>query len=347
MGAGKGQASRVVRIWLDYYGDAAGLPRSLIGKFPSDSAGTLKLAHLFRLYEREVGFYSDLGGRAGPPVPQLYHAGFNTEDGSFVVLIEDVTGAASGDLASGCSLATAARVIEVIGEMHAAWWNSPDLAQLKWLPSPDYVLSIEYEDPVAQDPWGTFLARTRGELPQPIIDICRVMRRDGSVLRRLATGPLTLVHGDLRINNVMISQESGDVRVLLDWQTAVRGRGPMDLASLFTSSLQPDDRRVAEAELLPAYHAQLLHLGVTGYTLEDCYRDYRLAVANQFAQVVFLSSVLDMEDRLEEGVSDATALRLAAALIDLDVAGLLDCRPAWQKRLSRAVRSARRRLTRS
>lgn len=175
-----------------------------------------------------------------------------------------------------------------------------------------------------------------------------MLRADQSVLDRLAARPVTLVHGDLRINNVMITDvDKGAVRAVLDWQTAVRGRGPMDIASLFTSSLQPDDRRVAEAELIPAYHQLLLRLGVRDYTFDECWRDYRLAVANQFSQVVFLSSVLDLEGRLEEGVSAATGLRLAAALVQLDVVELLGARRLWRRWLAQAALAPKKLLTRS
>lgn len=348
LGAGKGQASRVVRIHPQYEGGDGQGPASIVGKFPSDSEQTLRLAELFRLYKREVGFYTELGSAAGPPVPRLYHSELDSGTGEFALLIEDVPGATAGDLAAGCSLDTAQRVVEVIGEMHARWWNSPELETFGWLPVPNYVLGIDYDDPVASDPWGKFLARTKGNLPRPILDLCNRLRSDRSVLDRLASAPVTLVHGDLRINNVMISDEGdGEVRALLDWQTAVRGRGPMDIASLFASSLQPDDRRIAEREILPAYHQRLVRHGVCDYTFDECWTDYRLAVANQFSQVVFLSSVLEVDERLEDGVSEATGLRLAVALIELEVSSLLDDRPAWRKLLSRAVGPVRRRLTRS
>jgi hypothetical protein len=215
--------------------------------------------------------------------------------------------------------------------MHARWWGSADLGHLDWLPRPNYVSGLEYEDPTARDPWAKFLDRTKGSLPQSLLALCKKLRHDRSVLDRLSTPPLTLVHGDLRLNNVMYSSAGNNAtRTFIDWQTAVRGRGPMDIASLFTSSLQPDDRRIAEVELLPAYHASLLQRGVTDYSLEDCWQDYRLAVANQFSQVVFLSSVLDVEDRLEEGVGEATGLRLASALVDLDLERLLPGRRRWR-----------------
>jgi hypothetical protein len=348
IGAGKGQASRVVRIRLEYENDSAEGPATLIGKFPSGSDATLELARLFRLYEREVGFYSTVGEEAGLPVPELHYSEFDNESGQFVLLIEDVRDAIAGDLAGGCSLDTAWMLVEAIAEMHANWWESPLLDRLAWLPAPNYVSAIEHDDPTARDPWGRFLARTRGQLPPAIKVLCDRLRADQSVLDRLAAPPVTLVHGDLRINNVMLSdRDGGGVRAVLDWQTAVRGRGPMDIASLFTSSLQPDDRRVAEAELIPAYHQRLLRLGVRDYHFDECWRDYRLAVANQFSQVVFLSSVLDLEGQLEEGVSAATGLRLAAALVELDVAELLAERRPWRRWLARAARAPRKLLTRS
>jgi hypothetical protein len=248
--------------------------------------------------------------------------------------------AEEGDLATGCSLDQAAAVVDVVAGMHARWWGSPDLAQLSWLPLPNYVDEIEYDSADARDPWSKFLAQTGDRLPTPLLGLCRQMRQDQSVLERLSAPPLTLVHGDLHIGNVMFSSGRGDeILALIDWQTAVRGRGPMDIAALFASSLQPADRRTAEAELLPRYHQTLLEKGVSGYSFAECWRDYRLAIANRFSQIVFLSSVLETENEVDGHVGAVTGVRLATALIELDVASLLPSRPFWESPLAK-IRSA-------
>ncbi|MFQ5473946.1 MAG: phosphotransferase [Dehalococcoidia bacterium] len=336
MTPGQGRAAHVTRLTLEYDGVTDDAPATLIAKFPTTFHTTRNLARLFHLYHREYGFYTDVADNAGPPTPHLYGASLDERTGDFVLLLEDISPAKEGDLATGCSLEQAATVVDTLARMHARWWDSPELTQLSWLPLPNYVTNLEYEGADARDPWSKFLAQTGDRLPAPLLSLCRKLRRDQSVLERLATPPLTLVHGDLNIQNVMFSPDPDhEIRALIDWQTAVRGRGPMDIASLFASSLDPADRRTAEAELLPAYHQILTDNGVRGYSFDECWRDYRLAIVNRFSQIVFLSSVLETENKVEDHVGAVTGLRLAAALIELDVTSLIPSQSLWESSLAR------------
>jgi hypothetical protein len=137
----------------------------------------------------------------------------------------------------------------------------------------------------------------------------------------------------MRANNVLFSAD-GRPRAFIDWQTAVRGRGPIDVANLFVSSLHPGDRQAAERELLPRYRDLLVQAGVRGYSWEDCWLDYRLAVLNQFSQVVMLGHMLEVDEQLEDGVGAVTGGRLVAALLDLPLDDLLP-RRGWIGRFLR------------
>jgi hypothetical protein len=147
---------------------------------------------------------------------------------------------------------------------------------------------------------------------------------DPSVLVRLASEPRTLVHGDVRINNVMFDADHAErVRAIIDWQTVSRARGPIDVASLFVTSLAPGDRRIAERDLLPRYHEALCARGVSGYTFEACWTDYRLGVLRQFSELVLISATVNVNAELSDQVVAATAGRLLTALAELDLLTLL------------------------
>ncbi len=334
VGPGKGMAGRVVRLRPAYDLEEPGAPRRLIAKFPPEPGPTRTLADRLHLQEREYGSYTELAGRLGVPVPRLYAAAAG--DGGYVLLLEDVGPAREGDLLRGCSLDEAWSVVAQLACMHAAWWQSPDLEKLAWLPSPNSREVIDLMARRGRAAWAEFRRRFGAHMPGPILKLGAALSCDRSVLDRLARPPFTLVHGDMRINNVLFAPEPPPCPLaFIDWQTVIQGRGPMDLATLFVSSLQPEDRRAAEADLIPRYHALLVEKGVRDYSLEECRLDYRLAVVNQFAQVVVLSSLLKVEERLEDGVGAVTGGRLMAALLDLDGMDLVPSPPSTARRLTR------------
>lgn len=319
---GSGLTGRLARVNVEYAGTLSG-PPSLIAKFPALLGPTRDLADRFRLYQREARFYADLAPESGVPTPRLYYQGELPSAGGTVLLIEDVLNARAGDLLAGCTLAQAERLATQLAVMHARWWGHPQLDALAWLPKPNAPGTLDYAAVVARGAWRDF-RRKAGRLPSVLTELGERLSRDASVLERLGTAPRTLVHGDMRVNNVMWAY--GDepvVRAIIDWQTALAGRGPMDIAALFVNNLAPDDRRTAERELLPAYHISLVERGVRDYSFEDCWTDYRLAVMNQFSQVVVISSLLDISSEMDDDVTAATGARMFHALQELDLLSLL------------------------
>ncbi len=85
-----------------------------------------------------------------------------------------------------------------------------------------------------------------------------------------------LVHGDYRLDNLMIGPGS-DVSGI-DWQTLSVGLPARDLAYLLATSLTAAQRHEAEADLISSYYEALLGHGVTGYSAQDCFKDYRLGM---------------------------------------------------------------------
>lgn len=94
----------------------------------------------------------------------------------------------------------------------------------------------------------------------------------------LAAGErFALLHGDYRLDNLTSHPGTGEVRAV-DWQTLSLGLPARDLAYLISTGMTPDDRRRHERDLVAAYHRGLPSHGVTGHSLETCWRDYRLAM---------------------------------------------------------------------
>src|SRR6478609_8788770 len=83
-----------------------------------------------------------------------------------------------------------------------------------------------------------------------------------SLLDEFTHPPLTLAHGDSRLDNLFFGSE--DVAVI-DWQIAFRGRGAFDVAYFLGGCLDPTVRRGEELRLLRLWH-ELVAGGRADYT---------------------------------------------------------------------------------
>ena len=91
--------------------------------------------------------------------------------------------------------------------------------------------------------------------------------------------PLTVIHHDFQADNLLFGGASDSVSlVVIDWQMLVRGRGPVDLAYLLSGSMDPEDRRRHELDVVTRYAAQLEAAGVRDYGADQCLSDYRAAL---------------------------------------------------------------------
>src|SRR5205823_6422439 len=135
IGLGMGVLALLGRLTLHYDGPAPGAPRTLVAKIPSPDPATRQLAHdLFHFYEREVAFYQQLAGHGSISTPACYFSAMDHASGDFVLLLEDLGEMRLGNQIGGCSAEDLGVLILAMARHHAAWWNSPRLDDLAWLP---------------------------------------------------------------------------------------------------------------------------------------------------------------------------------------------------------------------
>ena len=330
---GNGMAGTVVQVALEYDRHVSTAPKSVIVKLPAAPGATLDMALRLGIYEREARFYSEVAPNYSAPVPRLYHCS-RLAPGRYALLLEDMSPAREGSLLYGCSFEQAATIVGWMGTAHATWWQSPALDALDWVPEPNYAAASNLAAESAHGAWKIFRKKLGKHPPRHVVALGERLSDTPQVLNQLSAAPRTLVHGDLRLPNVMFAL-AGEPVAIVDWQTVMRGRGPMDLAAFFLFSLSPVDRRRAEATLLPVYCRLLEAGGVQGYPLEQCWRDYRLGLIDQFSQIVLLSSLLDVDSKLDHDVANATGARLFAVIEDLDLMELLSPPRRWWSPVAR------------
>lgn len=330
---GSGMAGRVVQVGLEYAGDVVDAPTSVVVKLPAAPGSTLDMALRLGIYEREARFYSEVAPTYPAPAPRLYHS-CALAPGRHVLVLEDLSPACEGNLLYGCGVEQVEVVVGWIAVAHAACWGSPALDALDWLPAPNYDAASTLATESTDKAWKIFRGKMGRNAPRHVVALGERLGDSPNVLDQLSAAPRTLVHGDLRLPNVMFAPGGAPVAIV-DWQTVMQGRGPMDLAALFLFSLSPADRRKAEAKLLPRYCQHLEGHGVEGYSLEQCWRDYRLSLIDQFSQIVLLSSLLDVDSTLDHDVANAVGARLFAAIEDLNLIELLAPPRRWWPALFR------------
>ena len=93
--------------------------------------------------------------------------------------------------------------------------------------------------------------------------------------------------------------------------------------SSIPGSLRPAARKASETELLRAYHQALLDGGVSGYSWEQCWDDYRVATLFCVAYPVVAGGQIDLGNERGVNLVRKMALRSLGAATDLDVQDLL------------------------
>jgi aminoglycoside/choline kinase family phosphotransferase len=117
----------------------------------------------------------------------------------------------------------------------------------------------------------------------------RLTSRVARAVDRLAASPATVLHGDMRLDNLFFPADAGAPPVVaVDWSNATRGPGPYDVAYFCCMAFTPEQRREHEDRLLHLYHDALLERGVTGYDFDACFDDYRLSFFEPFMRMFFL-----------------------------------------------------------
>lgn len=321
----RGIGGTVARIVLAYEGSAPGAPSTIIAKLPSAIELTRGGGRFLRLPEREVRFYRELADRTPMRAPACYYAAIDDEGDAFVLLIEDIGALPSGNDATGTTLGHAERVVDAIAAQHAAWWQSPDLDALEWMPA------IDEHARMWQRMFATAWREQRDAMddlvPPEVVPLGEAMTRQlGAVVARLGASQPTLLHGDLRLDNLFFPADPAEPVVAVDWSNASRGPGPYDLAYFMCVAFDPEQRREHEQELLRRYVDALRARGVGDVTFEECSDVYRLSFCEPFTRMFFLL----MRGHADKGTDRPAAVlarfvrNAGQAAVDLDAAGLLE-----------------------
>jgi aminoglycoside phosphotransferase (APT) family kinase protein len=285
VGAGRGHLGSTVRVRLRYDTRPPGAPASVVVKLPGTAAESRETARRGRLYEREYRFFTELAPHTEVRTPRCYAAGYEPGTDRFALVLEDVTAHADIDQLHGCPPGRAAAVLSELAGLHAAWWRDPALRSREWLTTFTSAHRLANLRRLLAEGWPQLLTAVGDRLPAEAADAGQdMLARFNQSLHALDRQPHTLIHGDVRLDNLLFDAGQGRAPVaIVDWQNVSRGPGVADVCYFLVQSLTTEDFRGHADDLLAHYHRSLAGHGVRDYRFGELAGSIRLALPVSFA----------------------------------------------------------------
>ncbi|CAN5821423.1 phosphotransferase [soil metagenome] len=267
----------------------------------------------------EARLYEAVGGELPVRIPRVWHAAFDPADGSFVMVLEDLT-------ASGCRFPTpadddmldvATSLVDELALLHATYRGR----ELPWLVPADGMRRKPSDDEMAArrthfiqlglDQFGDEMGPAFRALAEFYI------ARSGDVIALFGEGEHTLIHGDNHSGNLFVD---GDRTGLYDWAVASRAPGVRDVSYFLCNSLPVETRRAEQDSLLARYRASLAGNGweLDEHTVTEQYRLFSI-----YSWIAAVSTAAMGTQWQPVEVTRPALISTTTAIEDLDVVGLL------------------------
>jgi thiamine kinase-like enzyme len=324
IGEGVGFIGELQRITLEYATEPPpDCPQTLIAKFPTSNEAYRSIALLLNLYGREHQFYRQIAEHTGISTPVVYHNDADPDRHAYILLLEDLSHTRVGDQLASCSLDDARLALQEAARLHSAWWESPRLQEFNWIPDIADVEYIALLKGVYQLGWPAFLAKQGNELPifpDEFIDIGhRFGQHFDTAMANMNDLPKTLAHYDYRLDNMLFDDSQEHTRlVVIDWQMIHRSTGVFDVAYFLGGNFPVEVRRDREHELVRYYHDHLIGNGVSDYSFDQCWEDYRLSTLALLLFMVSSQNEIELSDLNDRARTLVTSMfeRYATTILD-------------------------------
>ena len=317
IGAGIGVSSAVYRARLT----GSDVPESVVVKLTAIDPAAAFTSTVLRMYAREAEFFNGLVDHVPVRVPAGHYGAVSDDGAEFVVVMEDLAGNRMLDQTEVMTDADAERAIDTLAVWHANWWNRVEGMC-------ESGVAVALDDPIYpamipglfDEGWAKLNASHHCVPPDPLQPVGpRFGASVAAMLASLSQGPLTLLHGDFRTDNMMFDDD--DQLILMDFQLISVGSAAYDLAYFIGSCLDVDADR--ERALFDRWIAALIANGVPDSDVAGLWEDYRTAAMFCLAYPVVASRGMDLDVPREAALANAMMSRQARGAADLDWLGVL------------------------
>ncbi len=312
IGTGVGLLGTLARVHIEWPEGVVG-PSSVVAKLPTGDPANQAIVDRFGYDRREAGVYRELLPHPGVRAPRCLARDWDDDAGRGWLLLEDLSDLETGDQVEGANDEEIFAVVDALAAWHIAWWDDPTLAGREWLPGSRDPVVAGYGE-LFDLTWPMCAASLEDELDDLTVVAAMAARAHfDEAVEAFAVGPLTLVHGDARLDNVRFA---ADGAVLLDFQLAAHGRGAYDLAFFCAGSVTTADRRRLEPTILDRYLAALRAAGTSDYDADRLRADYVLGHALNLPNPVTALVAVTPGDARGAEMLRRNATRALAAAVD-------------------------------
>jgi thiamine kinase-like enzyme len=302
-------ASTKVRLLLEYneQGQSCGLPPTMWLKSGLEDA---KRALMGPMFVSEGKFFDGLADQIDLARPVCYYADYNEAAAQSALLLEDLLArnVTFGRATKPLSPDTAAATLDLLARLHAKWWaTGPE----GWPGVNPWQLESAVTHFFSPDSWHQCLSLPRAaDVPDDMRDLRRVREAVLEMWNTDANVPKCFNHADAHLGNIYFEKDG--TPGLLDFQSLCTTAWAHDVAYFLIGSLEVDERRKHERELIEHYLAQLARYGADAPRPADAWLTYR-----RHAILGYLM-VMTPEGNLPEDVLKAYTDRFAQAVLDLE-----------------------------
>jgi len=204
-------------------------------------------------------------------------------------------------------------VIDAIVPLHAKYWGKaealfPNMMQINTSYIGPFTPSVE-------GTWANALAQFGYCISEDVTSaLPNYVAKLADIMRNLGNRTMTLIHGDVRLDNVMFGDNKPGLvpAVMLDWQAIMVSSPMQDIAWLLNSGVATTLRRAHEEEFLAYYCTKIADAGVVGYTLDQARTDYDAALLFMMCYPLIIGGAFDPanargKELAEEGLRRSTA----------------------------------------
>ena len=194
----------------------------------------------------------------------------------FVLVMEDLQGWENADHLAGLSMDRARIAVGELAALHAWSMDPANPIPAGAFPGVDTPTVRDVFFPVFGLAWPIYLEHTTEIVPASVARYAeRFTEYAPQALEALSRRSM-LLHGDIRADNMFFS---GDTMKVVDFQFTSVGAGASDIAYLVSQGLPAEVRAGHDEALVREYLTDLAGHGVTDYSFDEAWRDYRLATA--------------------------------------------------------------------
>lgn len=295
---GTGQVGDCVRFVLDYAGTPPdNAPKTMVGKFQSESPDSRATGIQLLNYYREVRFYQLLQDKARITTPYCYFTDMIEETHEFVLMMGDLAPAEQGDQLQGVGLDQTRQVLTEAAKLHSAFWQDDSLDQYHWVGGTSQAESVISPELLAAV-WTGFEERYGDRVSPDASRIGAGIGRNYARWEERTSGPKGLMHSDFRPDNMMFDTTGAQAPVtVVDWQSFNYGGCAADAGYFIAGAVAPDLRREHEDALQAHYLAAFEAETGEAYPQDVFQRHYIMGAYQLFLTAYFAAMMVKQTDR--------------------------------------------------